>query len=227
YLGVKISTPTTEELGALGLKADQKGALVAEVTPEGPADKAGLRFSDLVVSLNGEVIDSSTKLTRLVGAAKPGDTLRMEVLRDGRRQTITARSGTRPSETELNSENGLGQGGAAPNDPSGASATVEGLNLTPLTPALRQRLGAPASVEGLAIMGVETGVDARLGQGVVVQQVQKYARKNRGRLPKRRSFGESVWPIRSLSPDLGSGSGQRTLCADFQKIEHETARHHF
>lgn len=172
YLGVKISTPTPEELGALGLKADQKGALVAEVTPEGPADKAGLRFSDLVVSLNGEVIDSSTKLTRLVGAAKPGDTLRMEVLRDGRRQTITARSGTRPSETELNSENGLGQGGAAPNDPSGASATVEGLNLTPLTPALRQRLGAPASVEGLAIMGVETGVDARLGQGVVVQQVQ-------------------------------------------------------
>lgn len=96
----------------------------------------------------------------------------MEVLRDGRRQTITARSGTRPSETELNSENGLGQGGAAPNDPSGASATVEGLNLTPLTPALRQRLGAPASVEGLAIMGVETGVDARLGQGVVIQQVQ-------------------------------------------------------
>lgn len=172
YLGVQISTPSAEELAALGLQENQKGALVANVTPDGPADRAGLRFSDLIVSLNGETIDSSTKLTRLVGAAKPGDTMRMEVLRDGRRQTITARSAKRPSETELNAQDGGEPSAGAPNATPGASATVEGLNVAPLTPALRQRLGVPASVDGVAITGVADGVDPRLSQGVVIQQVQ-------------------------------------------------------
>lgn len=172
YLGVKISTPTSAELGALGLPADQKGALVAEVTPGGPAERAGLRFSDLVVSLNGEAIDSSTKLTRMVGSAKPGDTLRMDILREGRRQTITARSATRPPEAELNNQDGDNAQGSAPNGASAASASVEGLNLAPLTSALRQRLGAPPSVEGLAVTSVTDGVDPRLGQGVIIQQVQ-------------------------------------------------------
>ncbi|MFN7129707.1 MAG: trypsin-like peptidase domain-containing protein [Brevundimonas sp.] len=172
YLGVQISTPTAEELAALGLPENQKGALVSNVTADGPADRAGLRFSDLIVSLNGETIDTSTKLTRMVGSAKPGDVLRMEVLRDGRRQTITARSTKRPSETELNGQEGGGSGGEAPSATPGASATVEGLTVAPLTPALRQRLGAPASVEGLAVTGVANGVDPRLSQGVVIQQVQ-------------------------------------------------------
>ncbi|QSF55244.1 trypsin-like peptidase domain-containing protein [Brevundimonas fontaquae] len=171
YLGVQISTPNEKELGALGLPATQKGALVASVTENGPAARAGLRFSDVIVSLNGEPIDSSTKLTRLVGAAAPGDTLRMEIIRDGRRQMITARSAMRPSESELNRQEDGAQG-FAPNEGAGASVTVEGLNLTPLTPILRQRLGVPATVDGLAVTGVEEGVDPRLSQGVVIQQVQ-------------------------------------------------------
>jgi len=94
------------------------------------------------------------------------------VVRDGRRQTITARSTKRPSEAELNSQDGGVGNGEAPGATPGASATVEGLTVAPLTPALRQRLGAPASVEGLAVTGVANGVDPRLSQGVVIQQVQ-------------------------------------------------------
>jgi serine protease Do len=169
YLGVSVGTPTEQELAALGFDENQKGALIAGVTDGGPADRAGLRFSDLIVSLNGEPIDSSTKLTRMVGSAKPGDTLRMEIIRDGRRQTLNARAGTRPSETELNNQQD--SGGSAPNESSGAAATVQGLSLAPLTPSLRQRLGVPDGVNGLAVTGVAQGGDRRLSQGVVIQQV--------------------------------------------------------
>ncbi|MCA0369204.1 MAG: trypsin-like peptidase domain-containing protein [Proteobacteria bacterium] len=172
YLGVQISTPTDKELAALGLPSTQKGALVASITPDGPAARAGLRFSDLVVALNGEPVDSSIRLTRMVGGAKPGDSLRLEVIRDGKRQTINARSGTRPSEAELADQGDGTSGNTAPNAPSGASATVEGLTLAPMTSALRQRLGAPVSVDGLVVTAVGDGVDQRLSQGVVIQQVQ-------------------------------------------------------
>jgi serine protease Do len=151
------------------LPENTEGALIAGLTPGAPAERAGLQFSDVVVSINGEPIDSSTKLTRLVGAAKPGDALRMEIIRGGARQTVTVRAGTRPSETELNSQQG---GGSTPGEtPNGGGATVEGLTLAPLTSALRDRIGAPNSVNGLAITGVADGRDRGLAQGVVIQQV--------------------------------------------------------
>ena len=93
YLGVQIGNLTNEYRESLGLPASTKGAYVAGVTPDAPAARGGLKAGDVVVALNGRPIQTSTELTRAVGAAKPGDTLRLDVLRDGGRQTVTVRSG--------------------------------------------------------------------------------------------------------------------------------------
>lgn len=170
YLGVEITSLTRAYRESMGLSADTKGAFINSVTPGGPAERGGIQAGDIVLSLNGEAIDSSTELTRLVGRARAGDTLRMEVLRDGRRQTVTVRSGTRPSESELNARtNGQSDEGAAPQENRPAGSTVAGLNVTPVTDALRQRYSIPATVNGLVITGSEGGArEAGFRAGMVI-----------------------------------------------------------
>lgn len=154
YLGVQIVTLSSEAAAALGLPENTKGAYVGDVTAGGPADKAGMKVEDIVVSVNGEAIDSSTELTRRVARAKVGDTLRLEVLRDGRRQTLNVNAGRRPSEAELRAGLGEDEGEqAAPATPAGQA--VEGMTVTGITPALRQRYSIPDGVNGVVVTAVE------------------------------------------------------------------------
>lgn len=154
YLGVQIVTLSSEAAAALGLPENTKGAYVGDVTADGPADKAGMKVEDIVVSVNGEAIDSSTELTRRVARAKVGDALRLEVLRDGRRQTLNVRAGRRPSEAELRAGLGEDEGEqAAPSAPAGQA--VEGMTVTGITPALRQRYSIPDGVNGVVVTAVE------------------------------------------------------------------------
>jgi len=154
YLGVQIVTLSSEAAAALGLPENTKGAYVGDVTADGPADKAGMKVEDIVVSVNGEAIDSSTELTRRVARAKVGDALRLEVLRDGRRQTLNVRAGRRPSEAELRAGLGEDEGEqAAPSAPAGQA--IEGMTVTGITPALRQRYSIPDGVNGVVVTAVE------------------------------------------------------------------------
>lgn len=163
YVGLGLRTLSPDGWEALGQPKDFKGAYVETVTEGGPAERAGARIGDLLVGVNGEVVDNSQEATRRVGAAKPGDTIRLEVIRDGRRQTLNVRSGTRPSEQELAASD---EGGAGAPDRAapGQSETVEGLGVTAITPAARSRFNIPDSVTGVVITNVAQGSQAaRLG----------------------------------------------------------------
>lgn len=150
YLGVEIGNldPFRE---SMGLPAGTRGALVNSVTPGGPAERGGLQPGDVVVSLNGEPVVSSSDLTRRVGRARAGDNLRLELIRDGRRQTVVVRSGTRPSRADLEA----GRVGPDETDeeaaPSQAGVAVAGITVAPLTAALRQRYEVPAGVNGVVV----------------------------------------------------------------------------
>ena len=179
YVGVGLRTLSPDGWEALGQPRDFKGALIESVTEGGPADRAGARIDDYVVSVNGEPVEDSTEASRLVGQARPGETIRLEVIRDGRRQTLNVRSGTRPSEEELLAEDGSESGAAAPAQPPAARVEpVEGLSVVPLTPALRSRHSLPDSVTGVLITEVARGTPAaRLGlqPGLVITRVNRRA----------------------------------------------------
>ena len=100
YLGASIQGVAPEVAESMGLKS-KKGALVAQVTPGGPAAKGGLQTGDLVTRIDGHEVTSQTDLTRQVALVSPGQDMHLSVLRDGKAQEITVRSGTRPSEDEL------------------------------------------------------------------------------------------------------------------------------
>ena len=176
YLGVQILNLPDDYLGPLDLPADQEGAYIAEVTLGGPAAQAGLREGDIVVALNGQPIDSSSALTRRVGQAAPGDNLRLEIIREGRRQTVTVRSGTRPA--DINAPPGNedeNEGSTEPNRPQApVGETIEGMTVAPLTDALRQRYSIDERVRGLVVTAVTATSEAgriQVPVGTVILQV--------------------------------------------------------
>ncbi|WP_313014866.1 Do family serine endopeptidase [Brevundimonas sp.] len=171
YVGVSIQDIPKGAVEALALPANTKGAYVGEVTADGPAQKAGVQVGDVVVQVNGRDIDGSTELRRMVAATEAGQNVRFTVIRDGRRQEINIRAAKRPSEEELAATSGDDRGGQMPGAPTGA--TVEGMKVGPLNPAIRQRLGLPADAQGVVVNETVPGSKAaELGipAGAVIQR---------------------------------------------------------
>lgn len=172
YLGAQIGTLSDDMRESLGLPDDFEAAYINEVTPDAPAERAGLRNGDIVTSLNGEKVETSTELTRLVGAARPGDILRLEILREGRRQRAEVRSGTRPADINASTRPTAPEADEAPRG-GVAGQVVEGLTLEPLTAAARTRYDLPPRIEGLVVNAVAPNSRAarlQFAPGMVIMQ---------------------------------------------------------
>jgi serine protease Do len=89
YLGVYLEDVTPERVKELGLK-EERGAIVMKVVPGSPAERAGLRENDVIVSFNGRQVESVRELQRLISETLPGRTISIEVIRGGRSQKLTA-----------------------------------------------------------------------------------------------------------------------------------------
>ncbi|MEO6338443.1 MAG: PDZ domain-containing protein, partial [Caulobacteraceae bacterium] len=100
YIGASIQNITPEISESLGLSGS-KGALVAELTPDGPSAKAGLQPGDLILKVNGRDVASSSDLTRQVGLAQVGQDIKLQIRRGGALREVSVRSGERPSEAVL------------------------------------------------------------------------------------------------------------------------------
>jgi serine protease Do len=161
YLGATIQPVTPEIADSVGMPG-KKGALVAELVPGGPAEKAGVLPGDVVLSVNGHSVKNASELTREVAASHSGDTLSLVIMRAGTQKTIDVKSGVRPSEAELAKQqnrdpNDLGGGGQPP---ASAKPDAMGLAVGPLDDAARRRYGLPAEVKGAVVDGVAAGSDA-------------------------------------------------------------------
>lgn len=95
YLGVSIAELTPAIAAQLGARGVQ-GAVIAEVARNGPAASA-LRPGDIVTAVGQQPITSATGLTQQIGNAKPGDQLTLQILREGRRSSVTLRAAVRPA----------------------------------------------------------------------------------------------------------------------------------
>lgn len=160
YIGASIQNFTREMADAQGM-GEQRGAIVADLVAGGPSARSGLLVGDVVVAINGQSVKNSSELTRRVAQARPGDALRLDIIRNGRRQQVTVRSGTRPSEREL-AANDNTPGGRTPGAPAPPtqSPPVIGLALAPLDDASRRQLNVPADVRGALVTSVDQASDA-------------------------------------------------------------------
>ena len=90
WLGVAVQEVTPELAKSFGLK-EPTGALVAEVTKDGPADQAGLERGDIITAFNGTTIKDSRQLPTLVAQTPVGEKVEVTVLRGGKEKTLTVK----------------------------------------------------------------------------------------------------------------------------------------
>ncbi len=168
FLGVQIADLDSGMAARLRMK-EQGGAVVMMVGAGSPAEKAGIQLEDVITAINGQKVDSSSRLRLIVSGTKPGTAIPIELLRNGQPVTVTATLDTLPEEAL--SEMGAGQRGiprSGPKQAENSSELVTGVVVQNLTPALRERHDIPKNVEGVivtkvdpdsraAAMGVEEG----------------------------------------------------------------------
>ena len=163
WLGVSIQ-PVTEEIAqALGID-DQKGALVADVAPDGPAF-GRLRAGDLVRSVDGRAVESVRDLPRLIGSAEIGRRASIGVIRDGAKLEVPVQIGRRQVAS------------AAARDPAPAANSELGrlgATVAPVTDAVRSSLGLDRAVEGAVVTSVKpdgAAAGAGIAAGDVIQKI--------------------------------------------------------
>ncbi|WP_374330257.1 Do family serine endopeptidase [Aestuariivirga sp.] len=100
WLGVQIQ-PVTEDIAeSLGLK-DAKGAIVADVTEDSPALAAGVKQGDTILKIDGKDVSDSRDLSRKVAGIKPGDSVPLTIVRDGKSMDIEVKIGTMPDDPKM------------------------------------------------------------------------------------------------------------------------------
>ncbi len=97
WLGVYIQEVTRDLAESFGLDRP-KGAIIAEITEDGPAAEAGLEAGDIVLEFDGKEVESSSALPPMVGQVKPGKTVEVEIMRGGERKTVEVTLGQLPDD---------------------------------------------------------------------------------------------------------------------------------
>ena len=159
WLGVRIQAVTPEIAESLGLQ-QHKGALVASVTPNGPAAKAGIQAGDVVVKFDGKDINEMRRLPRVVAETPIEKAVPVEVWRKGKPVNVQVKVG------ELEAAEASGLLANAPEEtqrPQGAvpkSTEALGLKLTNITPESRQQFELKPELKGVLVTEVQGGSTA-------------------------------------------------------------------
>jgi membrane-associated protease RseP (regulator of RpoE activity) len=160
YLGVDIRDVTSERVATLKLK-DERGVEVTMVDQDAPAGKAGLKEHDVILSLNGQAVESEAQLRRMIHETPAGRVVTLGISRDGQPMTIKVQLGERPKD--------MGKGWPMPPIPPGKMPEIEmpsivvvqsssrsGLTLESLTPQLGEFFGVKNG-KGALVRAVDKG----------------------------------------------------------------------
>ncbi len=164
FLGVSIQPITDEIADSLGLPHN-RGELVRAVPPGLAAAQAGIKPGDIVLKVNGMEVTPDRTLSAIVADLTPGTRIPIELLRQGRAQTVTAVVAKRPSQQEMAKNFGAPQTPANPfaapeKQGEGLAGDALGLQILGMTPALAQRLQVPGDTKGVVVASVDTASDA-------------------------------------------------------------------
>ena len=166
YLGVMIQDVTPSLAKEFNLK-DRKGALIGDVVPKGPAEKAGLRSGDVVLEFNGKAVRDSRQFKLQVARVKPGENVPVKVLRNGSTKNIEV------AVSELPGSEKIARASAAPAEESEA---LKGVAVGDLDPQVRRQFNIPANVHGAIVTEVEENSAAReagLKPGDVILEINR------------------------------------------------------
>lgn len=185
WLGVKIQTVTDEIADGLGLK-NVSGALIASVTPDGPAEKADIKAGDVIIEFNGQKLDAMRQLPRIVAETAIGKEAEVKIIRDGKEISRTVKVG----ELEKAETDGLVEKASGDTDGKPAKGTeLSDLDITinNISPLLRETYNIPEDVTGVVVTSIKMTSDAAqkgLAIGDVIIEVNQEAVKDTASVEK-------------------------------------------
>jgi serine protease Do len=103
WIGIQIQPVTNEIADSLGMK-NARGALVAEPQSGSPAQRAGIKAGDVIVSVNGEAVTDARNLARRISALAPGTSVKLGIVRGGREDTLTLTLGELPKDRQARTD---------------------------------------------------------------------------------------------------------------------------
>ncbi len=172
WLGVRIQSVTPEIADSLGLP-DDEGALVASVTPGGPAADSDIRPGDVIVRFDGKKVERMRGLPRIVAETEIGKEVAVDIWRRGESTEVEVILGELPSDAELAQ---MSESGTDPGVVDRAEITALGMTVASIGPELRETFELSAESAGVVIVDVaEEGPAARqnLRAGDIVVDVDQ------------------------------------------------------
>ena len=178
YIGASVQTLTPELAEAMKLKGQPTGALVGEVAPKTPSEKAGMKTGDVITAVNGKKISDARELRLLIGSMAPGSKAQIQVNREGQTKIFDVQLAEMPAGVTA-------EGGpeASPEESAQPEKTTVfgGVAVADITEDIRTALNLPKEVLGAVIAEVDADSPAGkagLREGDVLQEVNKQPVKN-------------------------------------------------
>jgi len=164
WLGLMIQKVTPDLAKSFGLEKN-KGALVADVVENSPAEKAGIQQGDVIVSFDGKEINEYVDLSRYAGLTQPGKKIRLEIIRDMKKKEMTVKIAAFPDEEKISQ---------APIE------TELGMSVQDITPELAEHFNL-SETTGVLITNIvpDSPADkANIRRGDIIVEVDKQKVKN-------------------------------------------------
>jgi serine protease Do len=164
YMGITVQQVDPNMAKAFGL-SHGGGALIGDVTPNGPAAKAGLQRGDIVTQINGKDVTGMDDLSLRISELAPGTVAHLTVVRNGQTMNIDVTLAEYP---EQNGAANTLQG--APGQPT----SLRGMQVQNMTPDLAQQIGVPSSTPGVVVTQVDpssSAAAAGIQAGDIIQEV--------------------------------------------------------
>src|SRR6202171_5092047 len=142
YLGVMVQDVTPAIAKAMGLK-EMKGVLIGDVSPNGPAQKSGIKRGDVILEVNGKPVADSRDLRMNISMMRADATVKLRVLRDGNQSDMNVTLGDLPDQKETAKvEEGHSEG------------ALEGVTLENLDSQTARQLGLSAATSGVVVTDI-------------------------------------------------------------------------
>jgi serine protease Do len=177
YIGASVQPLTPELAEAMKLKAQPTGALVGEVAPKSPSEKAGIKTGDVITAVNGKKVSDARELRLMIWSTAPGTKVQIEVNREGQKKMFGVELAEMPAgATEEGPE-------ASPEESAQPEKTTVfgGVAVADITDDIRTALNLPKDVQGAVIAEIDADSPAGkagLREGDVIQEVNKQPVKN-------------------------------------------------
>jgi serine protease Do len=164
YLGLYPQDVTPQIAKQFGL-SEPVGALIAEVSPDTPASKAGLKRGDVILKVNGEPVGSANDLRLRISQTAPGTEVKLAISRDGKPQDVSLTLGEYRDDKEANAGDGESGEGA-----------LQGIHVQELSSDIAQELNLPAGTHGVVVSDIDpasSASSADIQRGDVIQEVNR------------------------------------------------------